>query len=95
MNTPFNNRQSIANLVSANHATLDIIRSPKTNKVFFTCGTIVGYVSKKAEELITKGCAMQDLEYAEVTTDDGTVIPTIFPRATANVVASFGASLLK
>lgn len=81
----FSNQQSARQLIqSQNGEPIQFVRSPKTNKLFFACGGIKGYVSKSLANVIST-VDIDDVNYADVTTDDG-VIPCLFLKGKDNVV---------
>lgn len=80
----FSNQKSARQLIqSQNNEPIQFIRSPKTNKLFFSCGSIRGYVSKKLADVV-KTVDIDDVNYADVNTGDG-VIPCLFLGSTNNV----------
>lgn len=81
----FSNQKSARQLIqSQNNEPIQFIRSPKTNKLFFTCGNIKGYVSKKLANVL-QTVDIDDVNYADVNTEDG-VIPCLFMKSADNVV---------
>lgn len=89
------NRMTLSELVNNQGSGVEIIKNPKTGKIFFTCGSITGYVSPKAQKAIEDGCGIDDLQYAEVSINGGGAVPTLMVKSKANVVRVFGSSLLK
>lgn len=85
------NRMTASELMRSQGANLDIVKNPNTGKLFFTCGSKRGYISKKvAGQLNTLSAS--DIQYGEIhATINGadTVVPTLFLASTANVVKSF------
>ena len=47
------------------HGQIDFVENPKTNKLFFVCGSIKGYVSQKLAEVLDT-VDVNDIRYAEV-----------------------------
>lgn len=85
------NRKTVSELMRSEGANLDIVRNPKTGKLFFTCGSKRGYISHKvAEKLDTLSAS--DIQYGEIhatINGNATTVPTLFIASTANVVKSF------
>lgn len=80
----FSNQKSARQLIqSQNNEPIQFIRSPKTNKLFFTCGSISGYVSKKLANVV-QTVDIDDVSYADVNTGDN-VIPCLFKKSADNV----------
>lgn len=81
----FSNQKSARQLIqSQNNEPIQFIRSPKTNKLFFSCGSITGYVSKSLANVLDT-VDVDDVSYADVSTEDG-VIPCLFVKSSDNVV---------
>ena len=73
--------------LKAKHGSIDFINNPKTGKLFFSAGSITGYVSPKvAENLDT--ITLEDIQYAEVSIDGAEAVPTLMMKSTTNVVRS-------
>jgi hypothetical protein len=72
--------------LKANHGTIEFVNNPKTGKLFFTAGSITGYVSPKVAENIDT-ITLDDIQYAEVSIDGAEAVPTIMMKS-ANVVRS-------
>ena len=84
------NRMSASDLVRSTGNTIDFVRNSKTNNIFFTCGKIVGGISKKVKEAYAAGTlAIEQMEYAEVSRDGAPAVPVLMMKSTNNVVASF------
>lgn len=89
------NRMSAKALCIKENAELEFIRNPKTNKIFFSCGSIkTGYVSPKVQENLDN-VKIDDLQFADVVIDGGDPVPTIMMNSTENVVRKMGENLLK
>lgn len=84
-NSNFRNKMSARALTQQEGASLDFVKNPKNNKIFFSCGNTVGYISKKVD--INK-VELDDLDYAEVKSEKGDWIPCLFMKASNNVVRS-------
>lgn len=85
------NQMSAANLKATQGANLDFVENPKTGKLFFSCGSVVGYISPKVAEAAANGSLTVDqMQYAECSTDNGsTWVPCLMMRGTTNVKYSF------
>lgn len=77
------NDQKVRNIKTArqlmkenNGSVINIIRSPKTGKLFFTCGVIKGYVGRKLAEIIDI-VDIDDVKYVEVLIEDGKWMPCL------------------
>ena len=85
------NRMTAAQLMRSEGANLDIVKNPKTGKIFFTCGSKRGYISHKVvNQLGTLDAS--DIQYGEihaVINNEAVVVPTLFLAVTNNVVKSF------
>lgn len=79
------NRMS-GNELKAMYGTIEFINNPKTGKLFFTAGSITGYVSPKVAENIDT-ITLNDIQYAEVSIDGAEAVPTLMMKS-ANVVRS-------
>lgn len=86
------NRRSAREMVTA-QGDLNIIKNPKTGKLFFKCGGTQGYISPKAVSAISRGCTLDDLKVAEVQIPSKSTewIPTLMVvgNSEANVVTKF------
>lgn len=71
------------------HGAIDFVKSPKTGKIFFSAGSVHGYVSKKVVEKIDT-ITLDDIVYGEIQVDD-TLIPTLMVKASNNVLRTLGA----
>lgn len=91
------NRKTAEQLVISENAELQFINNPNTNKVFFMCGSIKGYISPAvAAKLDTVQLA--DLQYAECAkpgTNDWVPCLMMVGNSNANVKRSLGAGLLR
>lgn len=85
------NRMTAAQLMRSEGANLDIVKNPKTGKIFFTCGRKRGYISHNVTKQLDT-LAASDIQYGEihaVINNKKVVVPTLFLAATNNVVKSF------
>jgi hypothetical protein len=80
------NRMSGTQL-KATYGTLDFIKNPHTGKLFFTAGSITGYVSPKVAAKVDT-ITLDEIQYAEVSIDGNPAVPTLMLKSTANVVRS-------
>lgn len=90
-NLVIDNRMPASQMMRAEGANLDVVKNPKTGKIFFSCGSKHGYISKKLAGQLDS-VALSDITYGEIhATINGadTVVPTLFLAGTANVVKSF------
>ena len=90
-NLVIDNRMTASELMRSEDANLDIVKNPHTGKLFFTCGSKRGYISKHVAENLSSLQA-SDIQYGEIhATINGqpAVVPTLFMASTANVVKSF------
>ena len=89
------NRMSAAALVIKENAELEFVQNPNTGKLFFVCGSKRGYVSPAAQK-VYQTCELSDLQYAEVSIDNGEAVPCLMVvgNSKANVKRSLGANLL-
>lgn len=84
------NRMSAKSLVNTTGEAIEFVKNPKTGNIFFTCGKIVGGISKKVKEAHAAGTlAIEQMEYAEVSRDGAPAVPVLMMKSTNNVVASF------
>lgn len=83
------NRMSAIELKAA-HGQIDIVKNPKTGKIFFACGNIVGYVSPKVQELAEKQEAkLENLAYCECSKEGSdTWVPMLTLKGTSNILQS-------
>lgn len=93
------NNMSITELIIKENALINLFENPKTKKVFFTCGSIrSGYLSPKVREQLENGTSLEEVlenaQYAEVSKDGQTFVPTIMSGG-AKRVGSFGVNLLR
>lgn len=80
------NRMSVSALKEEQKDSLRFIKNPKTNKVFFICGTKQGYVSPAVRENLNKVEA-SDLQYAECCIEGKDEwIPCIMKQSTDNII---------
>lgn len=78
------NRMSGTQL-KATYGNIEFVKNPNTGNIFFTCGSITGYVSPKVKENINT-VTLDELQYAEVSIDGNEPVPTLMMKSTANVV---------
>ncbi len=73
--------------LKAQHGAIEFVENPKTNKLFFACGTLRGYVSPKVQEAVTKGnLTIDQINYAQCSTDGGdNWVDCIMMKSTNNV----------
>lgn len=80
------NEMTARELISK-HGRIDFVENPKTNKLFFVCGSIKGYVSEKLAQVLDTVEA-EDIRYAEIhATIKGveTDVPTLMLASKNNV----------
>lgn len=91
------NRMSASQLVVSQNSSLQFINNPNTNKVFFMCGNVKGYISPAvAAKMDTVG--LEDLQYAECAkpgTNDWVPCLMMVGNSNANVKRSLGDNLLR
>ena len=90
-------RMSAKQLVISENAEIQFINNPKTNKVFFTCGSKRGYVSPAAQKKMTDpNCTLDDFQYAMVAKPGEQAIPCLMVvgNSEQNVIKKLGTSLL-
>lgn len=74
----FSDRKSCKQLVIEQNAEIKFFRLAKSEKLFFECGKIRGYVSPAAEErLKDPNCSIDDLTFAMVAKEGEEAIPCI------------------
>lgn len=78
------NRMSGRQLVD-NNGPIEFINNPNTGNIFFTCGSIVGYVSPKVREKVDT-ITLDEIQYAEVSIDGNDAVPTLMIKSADNVV---------
>lgn len=84
------NRMSAKDLVTTTGNPIEFVKNGKTGNIFFTCGKIVGGISKKVKAAYAAGTlSTEQMEYAEVSRDGAPAVPVLMMKSTANVVASF------
>lgn len=80
------NRMSVNALKNSENDSLQFIKNPNTDKVFFLCGTKQGYVSPAVQKEIST-IEASELQYAECCIEgQNNWVPCIMKRSTANVV---------
>ena len=88
------NQMSAKALCIRENSELTFVKNPKTGKIFFACGSIKnGYVSPKVQENLGN-LKIEDIQYAEVSIDGNTPVPTIMMNNTNNTVRTLGSDLL-
>lgn len=89
------NRMSAKQLIVSQNAALQFVNNPKTNKIFFVCGKVRGYVSPAAQKLVDTG-KLEDFQYAEVSVDGKPAVPCLMAvgNSKANVKRELGEELL-
>lgn len=97
------NQKSATELVITANSMIEFKTNPKTQKLFFACGNITGYVSPKVKENL-ESVTLEDLNYAEIKKPG---LPDINPEtgksnwvpclmmAGVKAVKSLGANLLR
>lgn len=78
-NLSLRNIKTARQLIEENNAPINIIKSPKTGKLFFTCGGIKGYVISGLAEVINI-VDIDDINYGEILIKDGEWIPCLVPK---------------
>lgn len=78
------NRKSLNALIAEQGDAVRAITNPKTGKLFFTCGSVRGMISKKLQAVM-KNTEKEDMEYAEVLVPNVGYIPCLFLRPKNNV----------
>lgn len=71
-----------------NDAKVNIVKNPNNGNVFFECDGVQGYVSKKLAANLSS-TDIDDIQYADITAEDGNVIPCLFVASKSNVLKSF------
>lgn len=90
------NRKSATQLVISENAELQFINNTNTNKLFFMCGTIKGYVSPAVRAKMDS-VTLEDLQYAECAQPGSdTWIPCLMMvgNSEANVKRTLGGNLV-
>lgn len=80
------NKMTAADLVRLHNAPIEFLENPKTGKLFFRCKDIKGYVSPAAKKAVLEDCSIDDLQYAEVSTDGSQFLPCLMLKQKRNVV---------
>jgi 23S rRNA maturation-related 3'-5' exoribonuclease YhaM len=94
------NSKTVASMILAEKSPVEIINNPK-GKVFFTCGSASGYVTKKVVNALKEGSFsihdtnVVDIEVVDSNTGETKWLPCMCIRNTVNVLGSFGSELLK
>lgn len=90
------NRMSARQLVISENSVIDFVKNPNTGKLFFVCGSKKGYVSPALQK-VYQDSTLDDIQYAEVSLDGGTPVPTLMcvGNSQQNVTKTLGADLLR
>ena len=81
------NQMSATALKASEKDNIRFIKNPKTGKLFFTCGTKIGYISPAVQAKATE-VTLNDLNYAECCIEgQDNWIPVLMMRNNSNVVA--------
>ena len=90
------NRMSARQLVISENSVIDFVKNPNTGKLFFVCGSKKGYVSPALQK-VYQDSTLDDIQYAEVSLDGGTPVPTLMcvGNSQQNVTKTLGANLLR
>ena len=90
------NRMSARQLVISENSVIDFVKNPNTGKLFFVCGSKKGYVSP-AWQQVYQDSTLDDIQYAEVSLDGGTPVPTLMcvGNSQQNVTKTLGADLVR
>lgn len=90
------NRMSAKQLVISENSVIDFVKNPNTGKLFFVCGSKKGYVSPALQK-VYQSSTLDDIQYAEVSLDGGTPVPTLMcvGNSQQNVTKTLGADLLR
>lgn len=91
------NRKTARQLVISENSTLRFINNPNTNRVFFMCGGIKGYVSPAVRAKMDT-VTLEELQYAECAqpgTDNWVPCLMMVGNSEANVKRSLGGDLLR
>lgn len=90
------NRMSARQLVISENSVIDFVKNPNTGKLFFVCGSKKGYVSPALQK-VYQSSTLDDIQYAEVSLDGGTPVPTLMcvGNSQQNVTKTLGADLLR
>ena len=90
------NRMTARQLVISENASLQFVENPNTGKIFFVCGSKKGYVSPALQK-VYQDSTLDDIQYAEVSLDGGTPVPTLMcvGNSQQNVTKTLGADLLR
>ena len=90
------NRMSAKQLVISENSVIDFVKNPNTGKLFFVCGSKKGYVSPALQK-VYQSSTLDDIQYAEVSLDGGTPVPTLMcvGNSRQNVTKTLGADLVR
>ena len=90
------NRMSARQLVISENSVIDFVKNPNTGKLFFVCGSKKGYVSPALQK-VYQDSTLDDIQYAEVSLDGGTPVPTLMcvGNSQQNVTKTLGADLVR
>lgn len=80
------NRMSINALKESENDSLKFIKNPKTNNVFFMCGSKQGYISPAVQKEL-KTIEASEMQYAECCIEgENKWVPCLMKQSTDNVV---------
>lgn len=84
-----NNVKSLRQFMEEEKSNLQIIDNTATGgKIFFSCGSKTGVIGKSlVPTLDTED--LNNISYADITSDDGVVFPTLFIKNNKNVRRTF------
>lgn len=91
------NRKTAKQLVISENSPLQFINNPKTNKVFFMCGSTKGYVSPAVRAKMNT-VTLEELQYAECAqpgTDNWVPCLMMVSYGVANVKRELGVELAR
>ena len=91
------NRKTAKQLVISENSPLQFIHNPNTNKVFFMCGSVKGYISP-AVRVNLDSVSLDELQYAECAqpnSDNWVPCLMMVGNSGANVRRSLGGELLR
>lgn len=71
-------KKTLKQLVIEQNSEVKFVKNSKSEKLFFTCGEIRGYVSPAAAKRVQDSdCTLEDFEFAMISKNDGDAIPCI------------------
>ena len=65
-----------ARALKEKHGVIKFVKNPKSGKVFFTCGSIIGYVSPQVQSNLNR-VTIDDLQYAEISVNGQKAVPCL------------------